>query len=59
MEGFQQAMQEYEYHMMCPYDRGGALFDEEEYLNEKEDYLETQAEYELEEMMLRERGYDV
>lgn len=52
MQGFQQAMQEYESRMFAPYDRDGAYFDEEEYQNEKEDYLETQADYMLEEMRL-------
>jgi hypothetical protein len=52
MDGFRQAQQEYESRMFAPYDRGGAYFDEEEYQNEKEDYLETQAEYRLEEMAI-------
>lgn len=52
MNGYQQALQEYESRMFAPYDRGGAYFDEEEYQREKEDYLETQAEYMLEEMMI-------
>ena len=52
MYGFSQAMQEYESHLTAPYDRGGYYFDEDEYLNGKEDYLETQAEYRMEEMAL-------
>ena len=30
VQGFERAQQEYEYKMMCPYDKGGALYDEEE-----------------------------
>lgn len=52
MQGFERALQEYESKMFAPYDRGGAYFDEEEYQNEKEDYLETQAEYLMDEMAL-------
>lgn len=52
MNGFYQAQQEYESKMSAPYDRGGAYFDEDEYQNEKEDYLETQAEYLMDEMAL-------
>ena len=53
MQGFQQAQQEYESKMFAPYDRGGALFDYEEYKREKEDYLETQTDYMLEEMAIK------
>ena len=44
MYGYQQAMQEYEYHMMCPYDKGGALYEEEE-LYDEEDDLDNDEEY--------------
>ncbi len=48
MQGFQQAMQEYERKLFDPY---GDEEYEEEY-DEKIDYLETQADYMLEEMRL-------
>lgn len=51
MYGFERAQAEYESHLMAPYDEGGALYDEEEELRQREDYLETQAEYEMDEMM--------
>ena len=53
MYGFQRAMQEYESHLTAPYDEGGALYDDEEAYNQKEDYLETQAEYQMEERYLK------
>ena len=53
VQGFERAMQEYESHLTAPYDKGGALYDYEEEYNAKEDYLETQAEYQMEEMFLR------
>ena len=53
VQGFENAMREYEYHMTAPYDAGGALYNYEEEYNEREDYLETQAEYRMEEMFLR------
>lgn len=37
MFGFSQAQSDYEASLTSPYDRGGALFDEEEYIKEKED----------------------
>lgn len=52
MDRFKQAQQEYESRMFAPFDKGGELFDYEEYEKEKEDYLETQAEYMLEEMAI-------
>ena len=55
MHGFSQAQAEYESRMFAPYDRGGALFDEDEYLDEKEDYLETEGERLMEERWLEER----
>lgn len=55
MHGFSQAQAEYESRMFAPYDRGGALFDEDEYLDEKEDYLETEGERLMEERLLEER----
>ena len=58
MNGFSQAQAEYESRMFAPYDRGGAYFDEEEYLREKEDYLETQADYEIEERAIRQIEMD-
>ena len=53
MYGFQQAQAEYESRMFAPYDKGGALYDYEEEARQKEDYLETQAEYMMEEMRLK------
>ena len=55
MYGFSQAQAEYESRMFAPYDRGGALFDEDEYLDEREDYLETEGERLMEERLLEER----
>ena len=52
MNNFNQAQQEYESKLTSPYDRGGALFDEEEYQREKEDYLDWYAECQMEEMKL-------
>lgn len=52
VQGFEHAIAEYESHLTAPYDKGGALYDEEEEYEEKEDYLETQAEYELERYFL-------
>lgn len=48
MQGFKQAMQEYERKLFDPY---GDEEYEEEY-QRKQDYLETQAEYLMEEMAL-------
>lgn len=36
--GFEQAQAEYEYHLMNPYDKGGALYEEEEYDKDEEAY---------------------
>ena len=52
IQGFERAMQEYERHMTAPYDEGGALYDYEEEYNAREDYLETQAEWAMEEQFL-------
>lgn len=52
MDGFKKALQEYESKMFAPYDRGGAYFDEEEYQLSKEDYLEMEADKQIEEMRL-------
>ena len=49
MNNFKQAQQEYESKLFAPYDRDGVLFDEEEYQREKEDYLDWQAECQMEE----------
>ena len=47
-QGFERAMQEYERHLTAPYDEGGALYDAEWEMEQREDYLETQAEYAME-----------
>ena len=52
MQGFDRAMQEYERHLECPYDEGGALYDDEWEAQQREDYLETQAEWAMEERFL-------
>lgn len=54
MQGFEKAQQEYESKMFAPYDKGGAYFDYDAYYDEKQDYLETQAEYMIEERLLSE-----
>ena len=43
VQGFERAMREYEHHLTCPYDEGGALYEED--YDEYEDYMETQADY--------------
>ena len=48
VQGFERAQQEYERHMECPYDEGGALYDEDWEREQYMDYLETQAEYAME-----------
>lgn len=52
MDGFKQAQQEYESRMFAPFDKGGALYNYEEEARQKEDYLETQADYMIEEMAI-------
>lgn len=43
MNGYTQAAQEYEYHLTHPYDKGGALYEEE--LLDEEDDLGNDADY--------------
>ena len=52
VQGFERAMQEYERHLECPYDEGGTLYDDEWEAQQREDYLETQAEYQMENYFL-------
>jgi len=52
VQGFERAMAEYESHLTAPYDEGGALYDEDWERQQREDYLETQAEYAMEEQFL-------
>ena len=35
-------------HLACPYDEGGALYDYEWEAQQREEWLETQAEYQME-----------
>ena len=44
MYGFERAQAEYERHLQCPYDEGGALYDWEEAANEREEIAIKQAE---------------
>ncbi len=46
--GFGKAQAEYERHLTAPYDEGGVLYDEEWEQEQRMDYLETQAEYQME-----------
>lgn len=48
VQGFERAMAEYESHLTAPYDEGGALYDYEWEEQQREDYLETQAEWQME-----------
>ena len=48
VQGFEKAQAEYERHLTAPYNEGGAFYDEEWEQQQKEDYLETQAEYQME-----------
>ncbi len=48
MYGFSQAQADYEAHLTSPYDKGGALFDEEE-LKEQEDYEDDLANLQYDE----------
>ncbi len=52
MHGFRQAQLEYERYLTSPFDKGGPLYGGNEEEITREDYLETQAEYMLEEMMM-------
>lgn len=51
MKGFERAQREYEHWLTSPYDEGGALYEYEEE-QQKEDWLETQADYQMERMFL-------
>lgn len=48
MKNFEKAQQEYENKLLAPYDKWGELFNEEEYIKEKEDYLDTLGDLMLE-----------
>lgn len=48
VQGFAKAQAEYERHLTAPYDEGGALYDEELEQEQRMEYLETQAEYQME-----------
>lgn len=48
VQGFERAMQEYERHLACPYDEGGALHDSDWEAQQREEWLETQAEFQME-----------
>ena len=50
MNGFEKAQAEYERYLMAPYDEGGALYDYEYEEEQRQAYLEMQAEIMLDAM---------
>lgn len=43
MQGYEQAITEYESRLFAPYDKGGAFYDWEKELKEKEEFEESRA----------------